>query len=286
MSSSISLERAGAASSGPAWPLEGRGALSRLVESEWFRRVALAAILANALLMGLETSPALRARLGPELAALHLAFQVWFVAEIGLRLLAWGRRPLAFFRDGWNTFDFTVVALSLLPESGGAAAVARLARLLRATRLVSSLPGLRLLVATMLRSVASMGNVMLLLGLILYVYAILGVNLFGRVDPAHWGSLGAAFLTLFQVLTLEGWVELQRTGLAATPWAWLFYTSFVVVAVFVVVNLFIAVVISNLEAAKRAEAGVGPAPAHSIAEIRARLDELEAALGAARREHS
>lgn len=271
------MERTGAGQ-----PSRQAGALSRLVEGEPFRAVALAAIVANALLMGLETSPELRSRLGAELGALHLAFQAWFVSEIGLRLAACGRRPLAFFRDGWNTFDFAVVALSLLPESGGAAAVARLARLLRATRLVSSLPGLRLLVATMLRSVASMGNVMLLLGLILYVYAILGVNLFGRVDPAHWGSLGAALLTLFQVLTLEGWVELQRTGLAATPWAWLFYTSFVVVAVFVVVNLFIAVVISNLEAAKRAEASAVSAPEHSIAEIRARLDDLEAALGAAR----
>lgn len=246
--------------------------------------MALAAIVANALLMGLETSPELRSGLGSGLGALHVAFQAWFVSEIGLRLAACGRRPLAFFRDGWNTFDFAVVALSLLPESGGAA-VARLARLLRATRLVSSLPGLRLLVATMLRSVGSMGNVMLLLGLILYVYAILGVNLFGRVDPAHWGSLGAALLTLFQVLTLEGWVELQRAGLAATPWAWVFYTSFVVVAVFVVVNLFIAVVISNLEAAKRAEVGAVSAPERSIAEIRARLDDLESALAAARTEH-
>ena len=266
-------------------PTQRAGALSRLVESEPFRAVALTAIVANALLMGLETSAELRSHLGAEFGALQLAFQAWFVSEIGLRLAACGRRPLAFFRDGWNTFDLAVVALSLLPDSGGAAAVARLARLLRATRLVSSLPGLRLLVATMLRSVASMGNVMLLLGLILYVYAIMGVNLFGRVDPAHWGSLGAALLTLFQVLTLEGWVELQRTGLAATPWAWLFYTSFVVVAVFVVVNLFIAVVISNLEAAKRAEAGAVPAPEHSIAEIRARLDELQAALAAARTEH-
>jgi voltage-gated sodium channel len=100
--------------------------------------------------------------------------QVVFVAELALRLLACWPRPGRFFRDGWNVFDFVIVALSLLPVAGSFATVGRLARLLRVTRLVSVSPDLRLIIGTMLRSIPSMGNVALLLGLLVYVYAIIG----------------------------------------------------------------------------------------------------------------
>ena len=146
-----------------------------------------------------------------------------------------------FFLDGWNVFDFTIVALSLLPAAGPFATVARLARLLRALRVVSALPELRLIVATMLRSIPSLANVVVLLGLILYVYAVVGVHLFAGVDPGNWGSLPRAGLTLFEILTLEGWVNLMNASLAATGWASIYYVSFVVLAVFVVINLFIAI---------------------------------------------
>ena len=102
----------------------------------------------------------------------------------------------------------------------------------------------------MVRSIPSMGHVIVLLSLLLYVYAVLGFHFFREADPAHWGSLGAALLTLFQMLTLEGWVEIQDAVLDAYPLAWIYFSSFVFVAVFVVVNLFIAVVINNLESVK------------------------------------
>jgi voltage-gated sodium channel len=138
----------------------------------------------------------------------------------------------------------------------------------------------------LLRSLPSLGNVLVLLGLILYVYAVVGVHLFGAADPVHWASLPRAALTLFEVLTLEGWVDLMDASSAATPWAWVYSVSFVVLAVFVVVNLFIAIVINNLEAAKRSESAAsgevpaqGGDPARALREIRTRLAEIEAALG-------
>jgi len=125
--------------------------------------------------------------------------------------------------------------------------------------------------------VRSMGHVLLLLGLLLYVYGVLGYHLFRHVDPERWGSLGAAIGTLFQILTLEGWVEIQARSLTAVPLAWIFYGSFIVVAVFVVINLFIAVVINNLEAAKADV--VSDAPDAElllrIAVLRAQAAELE-----------
>ena len=90
----------------------------------------------------------------------------------------------------------------------------------------------------------------MMLGLLLYVYGVVGLYMFRDDDPQHWGTLGAALLTLFQMLTLEGWVEIQAAVLTQHPWAWVYFASFVFVAVFVVVNLFIAVVINNLETVK------------------------------------
>lgn len=254
----------------------------RVAGSPRFQQFVLAVIAANAALIGLETSAALMQVHGRWLHALNVAVQAVFVAEIAIRLLAHAPRVHRFFADGWNVFDFAVVALSLAPGIGPFATVARLARLLRALRLVSAVPELRLIVGTMLRSIPSLGHVTLLLGLILYVYAVIGVHAFGAADPAHWGSLGRAALTLFQVLTLEGWVELQHAAAAATPWAWVYFVSYVVLAVFVVVNLFIAVVLNNLEDVRAAERAAEHAEAEAIAtrlsEVRARLEEIEAAL--------
>jgi voltage-gated sodium channel len=181
---------------------------------------------------------------------LELVVQAIFIVEIGIRLLAYWPRLGAFFRDGWNVFDFVVVVTSLLPQAGALTMVARLARLMRVTRLVSVFPELRLIIGTMLRSIPSMGHVIMLLSLLLYVYAVLGFYLFRDADAEHWGTLGAALLTLFQMLTLEGWVEIQDSVLATTPWAWLSFGSFIFVEVSVVVNLFIAVVINDLESVK------------------------------------
>jgi len=258
---------------------------------EWCRRVSTASafrrgvvllIVANAVLLGLLTFPGVRERWGGALAALSALVQVLFVAEIALRLGAHGRRPGAFFRDGWNLFDFTVVALSLLPAAGPFATVARLARILRVARLVSSVPDLRLIVGTMLRSIPSIGHVLVLLSLLLFVWAVLGVELFGAADPLRWGHLGLAVETLFQVLTLEGWAEIQGEVRPGRPWAFLFFASFIFTAVFVVVNLFVAVMLDNLEKVRREEDAGTEEPLAELrreaAAARRALDRVEAAL--------
>jgi voltage-gated sodium channel len=247
-----------------------------------FRRGVVLLILGNALLLGLLTFPQLRERWGAGLAAVSALIQVLFVAEIGVRLGAHGRRPGAFFRDGWNLFDFTVVALSLLPAAGPFATVARLARILRVARLVSSVPDLRLIVGTMLRSIPSIGHVLVLLSLLLFVWAVVGVELFGAADPVRWGHLGLAVETLFQVLTLEGWAEIHGEVRPGRPWAFLFFSSFIFTAVFVVVNLFVAVMLDNLEKVRAEEDRGSPGAAgelrRRLAEARAALERVEAAV--------
>jgi voltage-gated sodium channel len=254
-----------------------------LARSPRFHDLVIGLIVVNAVVIGLETVPSVMAGAGHWVRAAEEVLGLFFVLEITLRVAAEWPTPLRFLRGGWNVFDAVVVGASLLPQVGSFATVARLARVLRVTRLVSSVPELRLIVATMLRSVRSMGHIALLLGLLLYVYGVLGYHLFSAVDPAHWGSLGAAIGTLFQILTLEGWVEIQARSQAAVPLAWLFYGSFIVVAVFVVINLFIAVVINNLESTRedekrRSDDASGDAVLREAVALRERIESLEALL--------
>jgi voltage-gated sodium channel len=245
-------------------------------------------ILVSAVVVGLETSAALRQRTGGLFGVLEVTIQTIFVVEIVIRLTAFWPAVPRFFRDGWNTFDFVIVALSLLPAAGAWATVGRLARLMRASRLLSQVPELRLIIGTTLRSMRSMTNVLLLLGLLLYIYAVLGYHLFASVDVERWRTLPRAILTLTGVLTLEGWVDVQAGVIGARPLAWLYFLSFILLAVFVGLNLFIAIVINNLEATKEVilaeerrlarESGEGLPDAALIEEIRERLLVLEARL--------
>jgi voltage-gated sodium channel len=261
-------------------------AARRIADNPRFQHFILVVILVGAIVIGVETSATLTARYRTAIVAVEMLIQTIFVAEIAIRILAFWPRPFLFFRNGWNVFDFAVVAASLLPQAGAFAMVARLARLMRVARLVSVFPELRLIIGTMVRSIPSMGHVIVLLTLLLYVYAVLGFHFFREVDRAHWGSLGAALLTLFQMLTLEGWVEIQQAVLETHPWAWVYFSSFVFVAVFVVVNLFIAVVINNLESVKHEQqVDADRESAHrslleAIEGVRLRLEELEERLRA------
>lgn len=242
-----------------------------VVASPWFTRAVIASIAINSGIVAVETDLGIATRFATALAVAHVLMIVAFAAELVLRLLAHGPAWRTFFRDPWTRFDLAVFAASLVPAIGPLATVARLARVLRVARLVGVSPKLRLIIATMAKSIPSLGHVGLLLGLLLFVYGVLGVHLFRDADAAHWGDLGRALLTLFQILTLEGWVELQRASMSTEPLAWIFYGSFVLVAVFVVVNLFVAVVLSNLDQARRelAEDPAEPTLGELLAEVRA-----------------
>ena len=225
----------------------------RIVEARWFEPWMIGLILFNGVLIGLETSKDFVEQYG---GWLHLGNDIIlgiFIIEVVLKLAAVAPRFGLYFGNGWNLFDFTVVVLSLIPATGEFALVARLVRVLRVLRLVSAVPQLRLIVATLVRSIPSMGHVILLMSIIFYIYAVTGFHLFHEHDAEHWGTLGAALLTLFQMVTLEGWVEVMDTAMEAHPWSWIYFVTFVLIGTFVMLNLFIAVVINNLDASKAAE---------------------------------
>jgi voltage-gated sodium channel len=221
-----------------------------VVNSKWFEPFMIGLIIFNAVLIGLETWREFAARFDHWLHVGNDIILGVFIVEAALKITAVAPRWRLYFASGWNLFDLSVIVFSLIPATDEFALVARLVRVLRVLRLVSAVPQLRLIVATLVRSIPSMGHVILLMSIILYIYAVTGFHLFGEHDEEHWGSLGAALLTLFQMVTLEGWVEVMDTAMEATPYAWVFFVTFVMIGTFVVLNLFIAVVINNLEQSK------------------------------------
>jgi len=232
----------------PSHPLKAFAA--SIVEARWFEPFMIGLILFNAVLIGLETSPEFMVDYGHWLHVGNDIILGVFIVEATLKMIAVAPRLRLYFGNGWNLFDFSIVVLSLIPATGEFALVARLIRVLRVLRLVSAVPQLRLVVATLVRSIPSMGHVILLMSLVFYIYAVTGFHFFADDDPEHWGSLGAALLTLFQLVTLEGWVDVMEAAMEAHPFAWVFFVSFIMLGTFVVLNLFIAVVINNLEQSK------------------------------------
>ena len=221
-----------------------------IVQHPLFDRSIIGLILLNALILGLETSPTLVAQYSEWFEIGQTFILTAFIIEALLKITAVAPHLKRYFGDGWNLFDFSIIVLSLIPATGELAIIARLARLLRVLRLISTIPELRLIVSTLLRSIPSMGHVMLLMSIIFYIYGIAGYHLFHLHDPTHWETLGISLLTLFRVVTLEDWTDVMYTAMELHSWAWVYFVSFVFMGTFVIINLFIAVVLNNLEQAK------------------------------------
>lgn len=214
-----------------------------LVESNRFQRFIIAVIIVNAVTLGLETSPSAVAAAGGLLWMLDRIALSIFVVEIALKLIVYRHN---FFRDGWNVFDFVVVSVTLAPAGEGVA-VLRALRILRALRLVSVVPSMRKVVNALLKAIPGMISVLTLLLLVFYIAAVMATKLFAESFPDWFGSLGASFYTLFQIMTLESWsMGIVRPVMEVYPLAWLFFVLFILLTTFAVLNLFIAIVVDAM----------------------------------------
>ena len=223
----------------------------RVTHSNGFEYFIIGLILFNAVLLGVETISFVMERYSAWIDMGQQAILGVFIVEAVLKIFAVSPRADRYFRDGWNVFDFSIIVLAFVPATGSFAIIARLARLMRLLRLVSAVPELRLIVATLVRSIPSMLHIVALMSLMVYIYAIIGYQLFHEHDPEHWRNLGISLLSLFRVVTLEDWTDIMYKAMELHPLTWMYFVSFVVFGTFVVINLFIAVVINNLDEAKQ-----------------------------------
>jgi len=220
-----------------------RSKVARVVLTPLFQRVVIGLILLNAVTLGLETSATVMAAAGSALQALDALLLYLFTVEILLRIYAFRGR---FFRDPWSIFDFVVVAIAWMPASGPLS-VLRALRVLRVLRLASIMPSLRNVVEAMLGALPGMGSIVLLMALIFYVFAVMATKLFGADMEEQFGSLGASLFTLFQLMTLDDWVNIVKPAMEAQPFALVFFMPFIVVSTFVVLNLFIGVIVESIQ---------------------------------------
>jgi voltage-gated sodium channel len=241
-----------------------REQVKRLVESARFQRAIIAVIVLNAVVLGLMTSDWLDPTYLRMLDNVLLGI---FVVELALRLYAHGWK---FFRDPWSVFDFLVVAIALVPATGGLS-ILRALRIVRALRLVTAVPGVRKVVRGLLAAMPGMFSIVLLLCLVLYVGAVIATEMYGAAVPQYFGSIGRSLFTLFQVMTGEAWPDVARDVLQHHPSAWIFFVLYILVSTFVVLNLFTAVVVSAMDAERREEDPVGAA---LLAEVRALREEI------------
>ena len=219
----------------------------RIVGARAFEYFIILVILAGATLIGFGTSDDVSAQYGDWLILGNQIVVAVFILEAALKMTALYPRPVrGYFRNWWNVFDFTIIVLSLLPVTGSFAMAARLGRMLRVLHLISSVRGLRVIVAALVRSIPSVGYIIILMSILVYVYSVTGYYLFNDIDPENWGSLGLAALSILQMVTLDDWAELMHRTIHAHAFGWVYFVSFIVIATFIVLNLFIAIVINNL----------------------------------------
>ncbi|MEW8625967.1 MAG: ion transporter [Candidatus Thiodiazotropha sp.] len=234
--------------------LAGEPALRRKLH-DWIERTSvqrgvIALILLNAVLLGVETSDTIMASAGGIITLLDRAILTVFVIEIAIRIYV---HRLQFWRDPWSLFDFSVVAIALIPASGPFA-VLRALRVLRVLRLLTMVPSMRRVVGALLAAIPGLGSIALVLLIIYYVFAVIATNLFAATHPEWFGTIGRSLYTLFQIMTLESWsMGIVRPVMEAFPYAWAFFIPFILVATFTMLNLFIAIIVNAMQSYSEAE---------------------------------
>ena len=234
------------------------------------RNFILGVILFNAAILGLETSDIAMARAGGLITLLDSICLAIFVIEIAIKLFARGG---GFFRDGWNIFDFVIVAISLVPAAQGLS-VLRALRILRLLRVLSVTPSLRRVVEGLMSALPGMASVFLLMGIIFYIGSVMATKLFGDSFPEWFGTLGRSAYSLFQIMTLESWsMGIVRPVMEVYPQAWAFFVPFILVTTFAVVNLVVGLIVNSMQDAHHEEETEKTGNYRD--DVTARLDRIE-----------
>lgn len=224
-----------------------RLALRRALRAPFFEQFLTRLIIIYAaslcVLSYLETLPGDHSFIIECLRALDYSIFLMFCAELGLKLYAFRR---SFFRNGWNVFDFLVVGISIIGMAASITAF-RALRVLRTLRLVKRVPSMRIVIESFMRALPGIASVLTVMLLMIFVFALIGQNLYCHVAPELFGTLHQSAFTLFTVMTLEGWPDVSRAVMDEVPLAWIYFVSFIAINSFTVLNLMIAVIIDAMQ---------------------------------------
>ncbi|MEN8718596.1 MAG: ion transporter [Sulfurovum sp.] len=221
--------------------------LQKLRDSKWFSNLTTAIIIIYASILGFKTLDEVESNYGVFLLAADYFVTIYFVFELAIKMVS-EKKFLNFFKSGWNIFDFVIVVITLLPlESSNFAAIARLMRVFRILRLFTARPELKAIIDMLIKAIPSIIDIVILMFIIFYIYAIIGSFFFVDLPSGLWKDFLVSMLTLFRVLTFEDWTDVMYEAMEVYPWAWVYFVSFVIIAAFVFFNLFVAVIIGEMQ---------------------------------------
>lgn len=239
-----------------------------------FESFIIIVIITSAVIVGVKTYP-----LSPIITNLFLfldwAITLIFLFELTVRFIATPNR-WDFFKDGWNIFDTIIVAISLIPlEDSDMALVARLVRVFRVLRMISIIPELRILMNSFFTALPRLGYVMTLMFIIFYIYAAFGSLFFKDVNPVYWNDIAISLLTLFRIMTFEGWTDILYETMEVYPWSWAYFISFIFLTTFAFLNMVIGIMVGALEEENINETKINDRVV-TLKDLHAEIQELKA----------
>ncbi len=227
--------------------------IQKVRDSRWFSNLTTAIIIAYASILGFKTLDQVETNYDLFLRAADYFVTIYFVFELAIKMVS-EKKLTNFFKSGWNIFDFVIVVITLLPlESSSFAAIARLMRVFRILRLFTARPELKAIIDMLIKAIPSIIDIVILMFIIFYIYAIIGSFFFVDLPSGLWKDFLISMLTLFRVLTFEDWTDVMYEAMEVYPWAWVYFVSFVIIAAFVFFNLFVAVIIGEMQKLQEAE---------------------------------
>ncbi|KAM8879115.1 voltage-dependent T-type calcium channel subunit alpha-1I isoform 2-T2 [Spinachia spinachia] len=232
-----------------------------IVESKYFNRGIMIAILINTISMGIEHHQQ-PDELTNVLEICNIVFTSMFSLEMILKLTAFG--SFSYLRNPYNVFDGIIVIISvceIVGQSDGGLSVLRTFRLLRVLKLVRFMPALRRQLVVLMKTMDNVATFCMLLMLFIFIFSILGMHIFGCKfslktetgdtvpDRKNFDSLLWAIVTVFQILTQEDWNAVLYNGMAATsPLAALYFVALMTFGNYVLFNLLVAILVEGFQA--------------------------------------
>jgi len=223
------------------------------VNRRLFKNFILGVIIFNSLLLGIMTIKNLNETFYNILKYIDLGCLIIYILEMLLKLFAYG--IIGYFKDLWNWFDFIIIIISIFSEFTTLSSI-KIMRSLKIFRSLKSFRGLKIIssVNTFEMIISSIGKALpdiawisLLIFIMFYVYAIIGVNEFGNDFPDWFGTIPKAFYSLFIALTYQTWLmSVNRPILEKYPYAWIYFISFLFSTVFTLFNTVVAIVYCSI----------------------------------------
>ncbi|XP_026720210.1 voltage-dependent L-type calcium channel subunit alpha-1S isoform X4 [Athene cunicularia] len=264
-----------------------------VVTSSYFEYLMFFLILLNTICLGMQHYNQ-SAEMNHISDILNVAFTILFTLEMILKLLAF--KVKGYFGDPWNVFDFLIVIgsiidviLSEIDDSDDNSRVSitffRLFRVMRLVKLLSRGEGVRTLLWTFIKSFQALPYVALLIVMLFFIYAVIGMQMFGKIAMVdgtqinrnnNFQTFPQAVLLLFRCATGEAWQEILldcsygklcdpesdfaegEEYTCGTGFAYFYFISFYMLCAFLIINLFVAVIMDNFDYLTRDWSILGP----------------------------